>query len=80
MLLLQRPAVGADAIAARELVEAALLDAGLPRGEAARMQRLLSTVVIGFALSEVSGRFEEIDADAEFEAAIELLLGAVGGR
>jgi len=77
VLLLQRPAVGSDAVRTRDAVELALRDAGIGPEEAARLQRLLSTVVIGFALSEVSGRFAGTDTDREFDAAVDLLLDAV---
>jgi AcrR family transcriptional regulator len=77
VLLLQRPAVGSDAVRTRDAVERALRDAGIDAEEAARLQRLLSTVVIGFALSEVSGRFAGLDTDREFAAAVDLLLESV---
>jgi len=51
----------------------ALRDAGLESKAAERMERLLSTVVMGFALSEATGRFEGIDVEDEFERALELL-------
>ncbi len=72
-LLLQRRAVGKDATRARQAALQALRDAGLESGAAERMERLLSTVVVGFALSEATGRFEGIDVDEEFDTALELL-------
>lgn len=76
-LLLRRPAVEQDALRVRRAVVRALRDAGHGAPAAARLQRLLSTAVFGFALSEVAGRFAGIDADEEFEALIDLMLGAV---
>src|SRR5580704_13409475 len=67
-LLLTRPAVTPAARVVRDAVHAALCEAGLPESEAARAERLISTAVLGFAASEVSGRFRShgqavIDAD-----------------
>jgi AcrR family transcriptional regulator len=72
-LLLQRRAVGAKATRAREAELSALRDAGFDRKAAERLERLLSTVVMGFAFSEATGRFAGIDVDEEFNAALELL-------
>jgi AcrR family transcriptional regulator len=71
-LLLQRRAVGA-ATGAREAALSALHDGGLDREAAARAERLLSTVIFGFAFSEASGRFDGVDVDEEFEVALKLL-------
>jgi len=79
-LLLQRRAVGAEAIRAREAALRALRDAGLDRNAAERLERLLSTVVMGFAFSEATGRFAGIDVDDEFDAALELLARLVVSR
>ncbi|HEV3323621.1 MAG TPA: TetR family transcriptional regulator [Solirubrobacteraceae bacterium] len=79
-LLLQRRAVGEDATRAREVALRALRDGGLDSEAAGRMERLLSTVVMGFALSEATGRFEGIDVDAEFDSALELLARVVAAR
>jgi AcrR family transcriptional regulator len=76
-LLLQRRAVGAGATRAREAALRALADAGLDRAAAARAERLLSTVIFGFAFSEAAGRFDGVDVDAEFEAALAALAGVV---
>ena len=35
----------------------ALLDAGVPSDRVARLERMLSTFVLGYAVSEVGGRF-----------------------
>ncbi len=79
-LLLQRRAVGAGATRAREAELHALRDAGLGRKAAERLERLLSTVVMGFAFSEATGRFAGIDVDEEFDAALELLARLVVPR
>lgn len=79
-LLLTRRAVGERATQAREATLAALGDAGLDREAAASAERLLSTVVMGFALSEAAGRFDGIDVDGEFNTALELLSRVVSGQ
>ncbi len=79
-LLLRRRAVGEDATRARQVALRALRDAGLESKAAERMERLLSTVVMGFALSEATGRFDGIDVDEEFDSALELLARVVDGR
>jgi AcrR family transcriptional regulator len=67
-LLLTRPAVTPAAQRMRDAVVAALQDMGLTETAAKRAERLLSTAVLGFAASEVTGRFRrhdqaEIDQD-----------------
>ncbi|MGD1058175.1 MAG: TetR family transcriptional regulator [Solirubrobacteraceae bacterium] len=79
-LLLRRRAVGEEATHAREAALRALRDAGLESKAAERMERLLSTVVMGFALSEATGRFEGIDVDEEFDGALELLARLVAAQ
>jgi len=79
-LLLRRRAVGADATRAREAALRALRDGGLDPEAAARRERLLSTVIMGFALSEVAGRFAGLDVDEEFDEALSLLAGLVVPR
>jgi hypothetical protein len=49
--------VTADALRATDAVYQALLDAGVPDAEVARVERLVSTFVLGYAASEVNGRF-----------------------
>jgi AcrR family transcriptional regulator len=56
-LLLARPSVTPDAVRATDSVYQALLDAGVPDEHVPRVERLLSTFVLGFAASEVNGRF-----------------------
>lgn len=69
-LLLGRPVATPAALAVREVVYAALRDAGVPDELVPRAERLLSTFVIGFAASEVGGRFAAHDQtvrDGDFE-------------
>jgi hypothetical protein len=44
-------------VSVTDAVYQALLDAGVPEAEVPRVERLLSTFVIGFAASEANGRF-----------------------
>lgn len=74
-LLLQRPALTEDARATRDHTVALLRAQGVPAADVAQVERLLSTIVLGFAASEASGRFrlhppEVVDAD--FERLLEL--------
>ena len=69
-LLLSRPVATEAALAVRDVVYTALRDAGVPDELVPRIERLLSTFVIGFAASEVGGRFAAHDQevrDADFE-------------
>lgn len=56
-LIFSRPSVTPDAIRVVDALYQALMDAGLPDQEVARVERMVSTFVLGFAISEVSGRF-----------------------
>ncbi|MEU6479883.1 TetR/AcrR family transcriptional regulator C-terminal domain-containing protein [Streptomyces sp. NPDC047017] len=56
-LLFSRPAVTPDAVRAVDVIYTALIEAGVPEPEVPRLERLVSTFVIGFAASEASGRF-----------------------
>ncbi len=60
-LLLTRPAVTPAARTMRDAVYAALREGGVPDGEVARAERLISTAVLGFATSEAAGRFRQHD-------------------
>jgi AcrR family transcriptional regulator len=67
-LLLTRPAVTPAARTVRDAAQAALREGGLPEAAVAQAERLLSTAVVGFAVSEATGRFRHhgqgvIDAD-----------------
>ncbi|WP_327128716.1 TetR/AcrR family transcriptional regulator [Streptomyces sp. NBC_01727] len=56
-LLFSRPAVTPDAVRAVDVIYSALIEAGVPDREVPRLERMISTFVIGFAISEASGRF-----------------------
>lgn len=56
-LLFSRPAVTPEAARTVNQIYAALLDAGVPEDQVPRLERLLSTVILGYAASEVGGRF-----------------------
>jgi len=60
-LLFARPAVTPDAVRVVDVIYQALLDAGVPDREVARVERMVSTVVLGYAISEASGRFGDDD-------------------
>jgi AcrR family transcriptional regulator len=56
-LLFARPAVTPDGVRVVDAIYLALLDAGVSDREVARVERLVSTFVLGYAISETSGRF-----------------------
>ncbi|MFJ9537593.1 TetR/AcrR family transcriptional regulator [Streptomyces sp. NPDC101225] len=56
-LLFSRPAITPDAVRAVDIIFLALLEAGVPEPEVPRLERMISTFLIGFAASEASGRF-----------------------
>jgi AcrR family transcriptional regulator len=56
-LLLARPSVTPDAVRATDALFQVLLDAGVPAAQVPRLERLVATFLLGFAASEVSGRF-----------------------
>jgi AcrR family transcriptional regulator len=56
-LLLARPSATVGAMHSTDAVFSALLDAGVPPADVPRVERLVSTFVIGYAVSEVAGRF-----------------------
>ena len=56
-LLLRLPATTPGAKRVRQRVYRALENAGVAEADVARVERLISTIVLGFAASEVSGRF-----------------------
>lgn len=77
-LLLQRPATTDEARQTREAVYVALVDAGVPKDRTAQVERLASTAILGFVISEVAGRFRNHSRrqlDADFEA-LQTLLAA----
>lgn len=59
-LMLQRPAVTPNAMRAREAVFAALLAAGVPPADVPATERLVSTIALGYAVSDVAGRFGQL--------------------
>lgn len=70
LMLLRRPVATPEALAVREVVYTALRDAEVREELVPRVERLISTFVIGFAASEVGGRFAAHDQsvrDADFE-------------
>jgi AcrR family transcriptional regulator len=76
-LLLQRPATTAEARVTREGVYAALADAGVPADRIAQVERVVSTAILGFAVSEAGGRFRNHSRrqlDTDFEV-LQTLLG-----
>lgn len=85
-LLLQVPASTDRARASRERVYAALRSAGVPDDDLARTERLVSTMILGFAASEATGRFRghsraTIDADYDqLEQIIKASIDAAAGR
>jgi len=57
LLLFTRPAVAPEAVVIVDRIYTALLDAGVPGEDVPRLERMVSTLVIGYAASEVGGRF-----------------------
>lgn len=58
-LLFSRPVVSAQGLRLVEVLYQALLDAGVAPADVPRVERMFGTFVLGFATSEVSGRFAE---------------------
>ncbi|WP_027346135.1 TetR/AcrR family transcriptional regulator [Hamadaea tsunoensis] len=56
-LLLARPSVTPDAVRVVDALYGALSELGVPDAEVPRVERLISTFVLGYATSEVNGRF-----------------------
>ena len=56
-LLLTRPAVTPEAVTFVDAIYTALLEAGVPAPLVPRLERLVSTFVLGFLASEANGRF-----------------------
>jgi AcrR family transcriptional regulator len=82
VMLLRRPATTPASLRARERVYAALADAGVPEDLVPRVERLVSTFMLGFAASEAGGRFAQhsrATLDADLAWALEVVRGALGG-
>jgi hypothetical protein len=86
-LIFARPAVTREAALVIDAVYQLLLDAGVAEAQVARVERMISTFVIGYAISETGGRFaanerarRAMDPDAGFAAIARLgpLLDAPG--
>jgi len=56
-LFMQRPAGAPQVAQLHELVYAALLEAGVPEARVPRLERMLTTLVLGFVAAELDGRF-----------------------
>lgn len=56
-LLLTRPAVTRGAVRVREAIFSALIEAGVPDEDIPRVERLISTLALGYAVAETTGRF-----------------------
>jgi AcrR family transcriptional regulator len=85
VLLFQQPATIA-ALDVRRAIYGALRDGGVPESEVARTERVISTVILGFAASEAGGRFRnrpkrEVDSDfAAAQAMVEHYLDQMRGE
>jgi AcrR family transcriptional regulator len=67
-LLFSRPYVTPDATRTVDYTYRALLDAGVPEPQVPRLERMLSTLILGYAASEAGGRFgQELDRRARRE-------------
>jgi AcrR family transcriptional regulator len=63
ILIFARPSVAGDAVRVTDVVYQGLLKAGVPEAEVPRLERLISTFVVGYALSETGGRFGRPEAN-----------------
>jgi AcrR family transcriptional regulator len=62
-LQLLRPAIEPDAVRVVDAIYQALLEAGVPEADVPRMERMISTFIIGFGASEAEGRFDSGSLD-----------------
>jgi len=76
-LLLQRPASTPYARKTRGAVYQALGEAGVGEDRVAQVERLVSTAILGFAVSEVAGRFRN-HSRRQLDADFEILQGLLG--
>jgi AcrR family transcriptional regulator len=58
-----RPSTTADSASGVDLFYSTLLDAGVPPADVPRMERLLTTLALGYGASEVGGRFARTESD-----------------
>ena len=87
-LLLKRPATTPGARQVRDEINRGLEGSGVGAGRVAQVERLVSTAILGFVASEVSGRFANHSArqlDDDFALLERMLLGFIeaatqGGR
>ena len=79
-LLFTRPAITVDAARTVDLVYTALLDAGVPASQVPRVERLVSTLIIGYVASEVGGRFGPGDSRARRGLATAIRAKALPGH
>ena len=56
-LVFARPSVTPDAVRVVDVIYQTLLDAGVPPPEVPRIERLVTTTILGYAVSETNGRF-----------------------
>lgn len=63
LLQFTRPAIEPAAVRVVDAIYQALLDAGVPEADVARLERLVSTFIVGYGASEASGRFGPGDLD-----------------
>lgn len=63
-LIFTRPAITPDAVKVVDVIYLALLDAGVQLDQVARVERMVSTFVLGYAISETGGRFAAGTLDA----------------
>jgi AcrR family transcriptional regulator len=82
-LLLQLPATTAASRRARDRVCELLERSGVDGVDVAQLERLVSTAVLGFAASEVSGRFEgqsRAQLDRDFDVLLDVLRAGIAAR
>jgi AcrR family transcriptional regulator len=69
-LVFTRPAITLDAVKVVDAIYQALLDAGVRPDQVVRVERMVSTFVLGYAISETGGRFAAVTVDdRELQAA-----------
>jgi AcrR family transcriptional regulator len=70
-LVFARPAMTRDAGVVIDAAYQALLDAGVQPDQVARVERMMSTFVLGYAISETGGRFAAACLDARQRRALD---------